>query len=273
MLNGTDVIFQNGMAKSGNYWLYACLQALLAEAGVPWRSHIQSHPIQAEAKGWTLSFPEQASIDVLDILPDGYFTRISSKFSEPVADLDAYFARVRHVWSHSPYRAALSDAVYQRCKAVFYIVRDPRDALLSQADFMYSEYGRTYLNPPAPDRKSFLAERAASYPVHWRNHVQGHLDAVQRHPICLVRYEDMREDLPRELARMNESMGCEPVGSERLREIAQGLGFDAMKAKAGATHLNHGRSGRWLGVLDEAQLAVFDDRAGALMAELGYDRP
>jgi aryl sulfotransferase len=266
-----DVILQNGMAKSGNYWLYACLQALMAEAGVPMRSYIQRHPIYERARTWTLSFPEQASIDVIDITPQGYVTRISSKFSEPIPDLEPYFAQVRHLWSHSPYRGALSEAVYRRCKAVFYVVRDPRDALLSQADFMYSDYGLAHLNPPAPDRASFLEERASSYPVHWRNHVSGHLDAQASSAFCLVQYEAMQRDLPGELARMAAALDVPRPDPSRLEALAAGLGFDAMKARTGGGHLNRGRSGRWRAALTVAQIDGFKTRAGALMADLGYD--
>lgn len=265
-----DVILQNGIAKSGNYWLYSCIQAVLAEAGVPMRSFIQNHPIYADARTWTLSYPEQASIDVLDVTSKGYVTRISSKFAEDVPDLDAYFAQVRHIWSHAPYRGALSDAVYARCKAVFYIVRDPRDALLSQADHLYSEYGLTYLKPKAPDKDAYLAERARTYPADWRNHVEGHLEAARRHPIRLMQYEDMRADLPGELARIADALDLPPIPGTRLEEIAQGLGFDAMKARTKGAHLNKGRSGRWRDLLTAEQADHFQDVAGETMARLGY---
>lgn len=270
-LPDVSVILQNGMAKSGNYWLYRCLQALLADAGVPMRSYIQNHAVYSQAKTWSLSFPEQASIDVMDVTPDGYFTRISSKFSEEITDLDAYFGQVRHLWSHSPYREAKSDAVYARCKAVFYVYRDPRDALLSQADFMFSDYGKAYLNAGAGDRQSFLADRASSYPVHWRNHVEGHLAAADRHPICFMRYESMKADLTGELARMAAAMGLETPGAERLSKIAAGLGFDAMKARSDTGHLNKGRSGRWREALTPEQAGSFTRLAGGTMEKLGYE--
>lgn len=269
-MNDRDVILQNGMAKSGNYWLYTCLQALLAEAGVPMRSYIQSHAIFEEAKTWALSFPEQASIDVIDILPDGYVTRISSKFSEEITDLDAHLGRVRHLWSHSPYRGALSDAVYQRCRSVFYIVRDPRDALLSQADFMFSEYGRTHLNPAAADRDSFIEDRTRTYPGHWANHVGAHLDLQDRLPVTIVLYEDMKADLPGQLKRLAAAMGLESVSRARAETLAAGLGFNAMKARSDSAHLNKGRTGRWRSELTVEQQERFTLAAGDLMARLGY---
>lgn len=269
-MTGDDVVLQNGMAKSGNYWLYSCIQALLAEAGVPMRSYIQNHKIYDDAKTWTLSFPEQASIDVIDVTSKGYFTQISSRFSEVIPDLDAYFGQVRHLWSHALYRGALSDAVYERCKAVFYIVRDPRDALLSQADFMFSDYGRTYLKPSAPDRETFISERLQSYPGHWRTHVGAHLDASASLPITFVLYEDMKTDLPGELGRMAVAMDLPPVTRARCEEIAEGLGFSAMKARSDSAHLNKGRSGRWRDVLTLDQQEWFHTAAGDVMERLGY---
>lgn len=265
------LVVQNGMAKSGNYWLYRCIQALLADAGVPMRSYIQRHAVFAEAQHWPLSFPEQASIDVLDVTPEGYFTRISSKFSEEIADLDSYFGQVRHVWSHSPYRDEKSDAVYARCAAVFYIHRDPRDALLSQADFLFSEYGQRYFKPGAADRAGFLAERASSYPVHWRNHVEGHMRAAGRHAICLVGYENMKADLVSELARIAAAMGLPVPEATRLTDIAASLGFEAMKTGSDTGHLNKGRSGRWRDELTADQAAAFTRLAGETMAKLGYE--
>lgn len=265
-----DVILQNGMAKSGNYWLYASLQALMAEGGVPMRSYIQYHEIYEKAKSWTLSFPEQASIDVIDITPDGYFTRISSRFSEEITDLDAHFGRVRHLWSHSPYRGPLSDAVYKRCRRVFYVVRDPRDALLSQADFMFSEYGRTHLKPAAADRDSFIEERTRSYPGHWAHHVSAHLDLQGRLPITIIQYEDMKADLPGQLKRLASAMGLGGISRARTETLAASLGFNAMKARSDSAHLNKGRSGRWRSELTVEQQDRFAKTAGDLMAQLGY---
>jgi len=269
-MNDDDVILQNGMAKSGNYWLYTCLQALMAEAGIPMRSYIQSHAVFEEAKTWTLSFPEQASIDVIDITPSGYVTRISSKFSEEITDLDEHFGRVRHLWSHSPYRGALSDAVYERCRAIFYILRDPRDALLSQADFMFSEYVRTHLKAGAADRESFIEERTRSYPGHWANHVRAHLGLQERLPIVIVQYEDMKADLPGQLKRLASAMGLDGVSRARTESLAAGLGFNAMKARSDSAHLNKGRTGRWRSELTGEQRERFANAAGDLMAKLGY---
>ncbi|MEE2525870.1 sulfotransferase domain-containing protein [Hyphobacterium sp. HN65] len=265
-----DVILQNGMAKSGNYWLYNCLQTLMAEAGVPMRSYIQNHVIYKEARTWSLSFAEQASIDVMDITPEGYFTRISSKFSEEIIDLDAHFERVRHLWSHSPYRGAMSDAVYERCRAVFYIVRDPRDALLSQADFMFSEYGRTHLKATAADRDSFIEERTRAYPVHWAKHVGAHLGAQTRLPVTIIQYEAMKADLPGQLSRLASAMGLNDVTPARAEGLAAELGFNAMKARSNSAHLNKGRTGRWRSELTGEQQARFVEAAGELMTKLGY---
>lgn len=270
MMLESDVILQNGMAKSGNYWLYSCLQVLLAEAGAPMRSYIQNHAIQEEAESWVLSFPEQATIDVIDITPGGYYTRISSKFSEEIGDLESYLSRVRHLWSHSPYRQRLSDDVYGRCRAVFYIVRDPRDALLSQADHMFSEYGRTYLKPAAPDRESFIDERSKAYPGHWANHVSGHLNLPSSLPVTIIQYEDMKADLPGELKRMASAMGLEGISRARMESLASGLGFNAMKERSGTAHVNKGRTGRWRSELTGEQNDRFISAAGDLMAQLGY---
>lgn len=263
------VIFQCGIAKSGNFWLYAAIQKLLAAAGADQRSFIQQQPIYQQAKDWALSFPEQASIDVLDITPQGYVTRISSRFEQGIGDLDAYLAEATHVWSHSAYRAGLSDAVFQRVNCMIYIVRDPRDVLLSMADFVFTPYMRQHFPTAHDDRDAFLAERIESFPAQWAGHVKGYLEASPMLGIHILTYEEMRRDLTASLGRLAGWMGLTTLTEADLEALAVSLSFDAMRGSRPG-HVNQGRAERWRSGLTAEQNASVIAAAGGVMSKMGY---
>lgn len=263
------VIFQCGVAKSGNFWLYTAIQKLLDAAGAEQRSFIQNQPIYREARAWTLSFPEQASIDVLDITPRAYFTRISSRFEQEITDLDAYLGQATHVWSHSPYRAGLSDAVFGRVNCVIYIVRDPRDALLSMADFVFTPYMRQHFPTAHDDRDAYLAERIDIFPKQWAGHVKGYLEADPALGIHILTYEEMKRDLKASLVRLAGWMGLDRLAEADLDRLTLELGFDAMRGTRPG-HVNQGRAERWRTGLTAGQNARITEAAGAVMTQMGY---
>jgi hypothetical protein len=263
------VIFQCGVAKSGNFWLYTAIQKLLAAAGAEQSSFIQNQPIYRQAREWTLSFPEQATIDVLDITPQAYVTRISSRFEQAITDLDAYLAQATHIWSHSPYRAGLSDAVFRRVDSVIYIVRDPRDALLSMADFVFTPYMRQHFPTAHEDRGAYLAERIEIFPKQWAGHVKGYIDADPDLGIHILTYEAMKRDLKASLRDLAGWMGLAPLADADLDRLAASLSFDAMRGSRPG-HVNQGRAERWRTGLTAEQNARIVEAAGVVMTQMGY---
>lgn len=263
------VIFQCGVAKSGNFWLYTAIQKLLDAAGVEQRSFIQNQPIYQQAKDWTLSFPEQASIDVLDITPQAYVTRISSRFEQEITDLDAYLAEATHVWSHSPYRAGLSDAVFKRVNCVIYIVRDPRDALLSMADFVFTPYMRQHFPTAHDDRDAYLAERIGIFPKQWAGHVKGYLEADPALGVHILTYEEMKRDLRGALLGLAGWMGLADIPRDEFDRLATSLSFEAMRGSRPG-HINRGKAERWRTELTPEMNARIIEAAGPMMTQMGY---
>lgn len=265
----SPVVLQCGVAKSGNFWLYSAIQKLLAADERVQSSFIRQHPIFAEAKNWQLSFPEQASIDVLDITPTGYVTRISSRFEEAITNPADYMAQASHIWSHSPYRGALSDAVLRHADCIIYIVRDPRDVLLSMTDFVFTPYMRENFPTEHEDPAAYLADRITVFPEHWANHVRGYLEAEPGLGIHIVTYEEMRANLPRSLRRIARWLGISSQTPGDIRSLSVQLGFKAMRDRRPG-HVNQGKSERWRTSLTEAQNAQVIASAGSLMRRFGY---
>ena len=262
-------ILQSGIAKSGNFWLYKILQALLDHAGVPPRSYIQSHPIHEEAKTWELSYPEQASVDVLDVTSKGFVTRISSRFEEAIEDLDAYLAATRHVWSHAPYRPLASGKLFEQVEPVVYIVRDPRDVMLSQADFHFTPYFQKHFPTPYKTREEYLEARIGEFPKHWAAHVRGYMEAARRHKVHFVFYERLLADFDSEVAELNRLLGFDALDDKALAALRSALSLNALK-RGREGHVNKGERGRWRHKLTVAQNDLVLGQAGDELERLGY---
>ena len=262
-------VFQCGVPKSGNFWLYSAIQRLLLAAGREPGSFIQNQPIYQEAQSWTLSFPEQASIDVLDVRPKGYFARISSRFEQEITDLDAYLAQATHVWSHSRYRGELSDDLFSRVDCVIYIVRDPRDVLLSMTDFVFTPYMRRHFPNAHSDRASYLAERIETFPQQWAGHVNGYLDADPALGIRVLSYEAMKRDLGVALSQIAGWLSLDTLTRADISELAHALSFDAMRGSRPG-HINRGQAERWRMGLSADQNAKIVDAAGDVLMRMGY---
>ena len=261
-------VLQIGVAKSGNFWLYKVLAGLLNAAGVPDRSFIKSHPIWDEAQHWRLSFPEQASIDVIDVTPHGYVTRISSRFEEAISDLDTFLVRSRHAWSHAPFRPGLSEPLLERTAPAIYIVRDPRDVLVSQADFAFTEYMRAHFPNPHVDADAYLSARCDEFPIHWRSHVASYVEAAQRGLAYFVFYEKLLADLPGEMRTLAQALELD-VDDNAIETLADALSFSSLR-KGREGHVNKGVMGRWRKRLTTEENDLFLGQSGDLIRLLGY---
>lgn len=260
-------LLQSGVAKSGNYWLYTILQSLLRRTGQPTHTYIESQPIHAIARTWELSFPEQASIDTIDIADTGVFYRISSAFRWPVDDLDAYLARTTHVWTHSRI-SANTDAIFGKFDKIVYIVRDPRDVVLSTSRFLFTPYMQKFYPHRHATPEDYLRTSLAKQVSHWREHVAGHIAAAQRRNIYIVFYERLLDNLPGELAALCRYLEIEPVDT-LLNGVQQDVSFETMQGNSPG-HVRKGKSRQWVDQLTAAQKAAAIQQAGPLLELLHY---
>ena len=260
-------LLQNGCPKSGNYWLYKILSLSLDAGGVPQKSFIQNHPVQAAAQNWLLSYPEQAGLDVLDIEPGRNFCRIGSYFREPIDNITDYIQSNRLVWSHSRYIPDSAE-VYDKFDKIVYIVRDPRDVAISMAHFAFTPYRLRTVYNPFETPEAYLKSRLVNSLSGCTQHVASHLMAQPRANMHIVFYERLRSDFEIEYAKLVDFLELDVRAAQRA-EIQEEVSVKSMKAKS-AGHVRSGKSGGWANTLTPQQMRMSKFLAGGLLKELGY---
>lgn len=260
-------ILQSGMPKSGNFWLWQILQGTIKAAGLPNESFIQRQPVYPIAKTWELSFAEQADIDVLDIIPHAQFYRISSIFRMPVGDLDAYLAQTNHVWTHSHFNEG-SKVVFPKFDKIVYILRDPRDVILSQSRFAFTDYRKKFLPSRYENADKFLAGQIPEMSERWRRHVAQHLLNRQEYNIHPVFYEQLLHDFESEYGKLLAYLGIE-LSVEKIAAVKQAVQFETMQA-ANPNHLRKGQAYKWMETLSPEQQELALKNLGDLLSILNY---
>jgi hypothetical protein len=164
--------------------------------------------------------------------------------------------------------------------AVFQILRDPRDTLVSgifyalelHTDHVLNEYYRGLDSMEArlsaairgiPDEKFRLADIATIY-----GRYAGWLDQPQ---VCALRFEDLVSDRSAQLDRMLshlEANGFELPGprAEALEALAAQM--DPRKSET----FRKGKAGGWREHFTSRNKAEFKERAGELLVSLGYEQ-
>lgn len=154
---------------------------------------------------------------------------------------------------------------------LFYVVRDPRDVLLSFWRFLgrsSPETGPRTAHPgellraaPSGHIARYQRRPTSSMVERWRLHVEGWLDALAglEGRGTLVRYHDLDERFPAEVARLAAILDL-AVPEEILRPTH----FDEV------IHLGSGGSGKFRTVFGEADLEFLRREAGGAMRRLGY---
>jgi aryl sulfotransferase len=196
----------------------------------------------------------------------------------------------RFIKSHLPLDALPWDPL----RRFLYIARDGRDVAMSLwnhylnwsekahalVNQVPNERGDTFPLPPADVQTFFdgwlhngwLAWERDGWPF-WSffHNVQTWWDHHHQVNILLLHYNDLKADLPAQIARIATFLGME-IDAPRLATVAAAVAFDAMRLhsdryvpcggrlwKGGAaTFLYRGTNGRWRGVLHPEQLAAYD---------------
>jgi hypothetical protein len=172
-----------------------------------------------------------------------------------------------------------------RCRQVIYIVRDPRDVVISL--YHYHRKRRRIEEDCSLETyvERFLAGTAWPHGS-WGENVGSWLLTRRKHPqFLLLRYEDMLTDTVGELARIAGFLGiCTTV--ERVSEAVARSSVDQMrkseKTEGHLSGLTRGsrkdlsfvraaRSGGWRSELSASQAAKIEAAWGPLMQHLGYE--
>ena len=260
-------VVQAGVAKSGNYWLYRIIQGSLRSADLPHRSFIRDHPIYEEAATWDLSFAEQAGIDTIDITDDGCFLTVSSAYRAPITDLGEYFSRAEHVWTHSGWCIQTPKVLQHADKAV-YLIRDPRDAIISMSRFAFTDYMQRYHPKNESDAAAYLENRLYSMTLSWIRHVAGYLRHAVESSIHVVFYERLLHSFDKEYETMLDYLELDLSAAKR-REVADSVAFKNMR-RSEPSHVRRGRSGQWQEHLTDAQIVQISRMAEPMLRLLSY---
>ena len=260
-------LLQIGYPKSGNYWLYTMLKHMLNEGGIPDKSFIRHQPIYHLAKDWKLSYPEQVAINMIDIFYQASFYRISSKYRCIIKNMQEYVQSNRQVWTHSNF-CERSREVFPLFDKIVYIIRDPRDILLSEARFAFSPYMQEYWPSVYQSEDEYLHQEAFKLGKRWKKHVRDYVDHAEAFNIHIVFYERLRSNLPAELDRLSGYLELD-LNQESKNRIMNAVDFNAMK-QTNPQHLHKGCHYSWKKNLHPGYAKAIGEDASILLQYLGY---
>ena len=171
-----------------------------------------------------------------------------------------------------------------RYRRVIYLVRDPRDVVVSLYNFRrkYRSVDDSY------PIERYVAERflPGDLDVSWGEHVGSWLGTRMNQPgFLLVRYEDLLQDPSRELCRLASFLGIaagtealtqaiERSSANRLRQLerVEHEAWVSTKGKrADVPFIAEAVAGTWKQKLPEASVALIESAWGPLMNSLGYE--
>jgi hypothetical protein len=186
--------------------------------------------------------------------------------------------RPRLIKSHEAF-----DARYPR---VIYIVRDPRDVAISNyhwemkmrsisEDLPIEEWVPAWMDGHSWPRVGSWADGVNS----WLATRQGHNNFL------LLRYEDIHENQPRELARVARFLGLNPdpervnqaierssaVNLRKMEETQGKKWVATSRTRSDKPYIRQASSGGWQDVLSGKTVAYIEAHWGPLMKRLGYE--
>lgn len=181
----------------------------------------------------------------------------------------------RLIKSHEPCNRKYPRAIY--------LIRDVRDALLS---FFARETAVACINPNYSDLDAYIPAFLQGKVTHfgsWQAHVDGWINSplAQRGDLLLVRFEDLRRDTAREIARCLDFIGARADPSvieaairnnslENMRtKENQSIKFPKVPGEQGR-QIGRGVIEGWRGTLTPQHLKLIDEYAGNILSRFGY---
>ncbi|MGD1698810.1 sulfotransferase domain-containing protein [Dapis sp. BLCC M229] len=264
-------ILKIGIPKSGNFWLHTILHNIIDYSDLKYESFIPNQPIYEVAKNLDINlFKGQININFLDITKNAVFYRIGNMFRYPIDDIDDYINSSTLVWTH----AQMSDNVLNTIKKfdkLIYIIRDPRDILISWSNFVFSPYMQRYypfLIVDETNPESYLNKNMKTIVSDWMNHVGAYLKHHKDLNIYFVFYERLVDNFERELDKILEYLEIQ-LDEKARGDIKEKVSFNNMK-KDSPNHIRKGKLGQWVDILTDAQKEEVLEMATPLLKLLNY---
>ena len=198
----------------------------------------------------------------------------------------AYFNQVR---VKNPFSYILKTHLFHnhRYRKIIYCVRDGRDVLASyyfyEKDFVRHHLGlnpQFKFNDDIPDKQQFENYLEYRFSTHdfpyqdWVQHVETAIKLSDN--IVFVRFEDLKLDSRCAFIDLLHRINVD-VDEERVRRVCEEHSFEREKERLRRTnpalciHLRKGDIGSWREVFNDKAISYFQNKAGQLMKDLGFD--
>jgi len=265
--------------KSGNTWLRILLSNLVHDGERP-------QDINELLVAGTIASDLQLLTDLtlLDshLLRDDEIERLRPDTLERfAAEQDcATFIKVHDAYRHLPPGGV--PLVGRAARAAVYVVRDPRDVVLSYAAHNDCAIGKAIadLNDSANTFHDKRRRQARLQVCDWSGHVRSWLDQREV-PVYAVRYEDLSTDTVTEFMRVLDFIGV-TVAGERIARAVRHSAFSELQRQerdkgfvergGHAPFFRSGKIGGWREHLTPAQVRQIENAHGAVLERMGYRR-
>ncbi|XP_019470265.1 sulfotransferase family cytosolic 1B member 1 isoform X2 [Meleagris gallopavo] len=184
----------------------------------------------------------------------------------------------RIIKTHIP-AAILPKTFWDKGCKMIYVGRNAKDVAVSY--YHFDLMNKLHPHPGTWDQylEAFMAGKVAY--GSWFDHVRGYWERRQEHPILYLFYEDMKEDLCREIAKVAQFLGQE-LTEVALEAIAHHTSFEAMRDNPSTNYsivpshlmdqgvspfMRKGITGDWKNYFTVAQSAHFDQYYAQKMAD------
>jgi len=163
-----------------------------------------------------------------------------------------------------------------------YIIRDPRDIVISFADHMAESIDDTikFMNT-----KEYVLKHNKTNLIHvlttWSLHVQTWTDKNNKIPITIVKYEDMLANPEGAFRVILKALGFDTIDEDKFEFAIKETRFSnlqAIEAKTGFREKGQGQkffrkgeAGQWKGVLTANQIRQIEEDHKEVMRKFGYN--
>lgn len=259
-------ILQAGVPKSGNLWLYNILSSVLDLAGAQKRSFVLDYRAFVEPTGIQ---PREKLFghDVLDLEDDGAYARVNRFSRLRIYEPARYVESCTHVWTHSPVGEHGREFL-PLFDSVVYIVRDPRDAAISQSHYVFTPKRTQDIDAPADSPDEFLSHRLRPLIRRWVQNVSSYLEHARTFDVYFLFYERLLTNFDEELDRLLFYLDID-LPEEARAEIKRRTSFETMQQR-NADHVRRGEAYKWREALTASQMRAAHRIAEPLLELLQY---
>lgn len=264
----TDSLLLVGHPKCGNVWLFALMKSLITASGAEFRQVLESQPISKAFDQMALSIDGQSRYDQVHFRPLRAYQTIPNIFYWAIEDIRRFAAETSLAHTHCEWTRE-TDWMIRAFKSRIAIVRDPRDVVVSFAQWMFSPFNRLHRPTEFPTPREYLEANYKQITHKWLAHQDSWL--VRRDPntsIQVVFYEQLVDDTPAELNRIANDLGLK-VSEKLLQEIAKEHSLKNAKQTL-PNHIWRGGWGNWLETLSEEQVLTIQEMTSGMLKKLGY---